>query len=284
MHGADIADDVVGNQILGADNTAQIQGVDDTLVGDVTQFGDDLRHAHGSGIQRNDHIQFLFASQGYNCIKAGKTFTFQKVGVACVAMDDGGVWQKFRKLLAARVILFHNGHGNAALFQCGCQVDTGTTAAAKQAVSHTAGNDTQIFQQCGQILSRGGNENTVAFFEGECTTVGNQSLTVTQNGTDQNAALNNAVQIHQLNTQKFALAVDTQFYDFGSAFGEYVTAKKTGEFQKTFNFVGCLPFRIDGHGKTKGVTHFVDLVVIFRIADAGDGVQLGVQTVGSGAA
>ena len=31
LHGADITDDVIGNQILGADHAAQIQGVDDTI-------------------------------------------------------------------------------------------------------------------------------------------------------------------------------------------------------------------------------------------------------------
>ena len=45
-----------------------------------------------------------------------------------------------------------------------------------------------------------------------------------------------------------------------------------------------LLFRINSHGKTENVPHFIDLLYVFGISDPGDGMQLRIDAVGSGAA
>ena len=47
---------------------------------------------------------------------------------------------------------------------------------------------------------------------------------------------------------------------------------------------GGLLFRVDSHGKTENVPQTEDLLRVFRVADPGDGMQIGVNTMSGGAA
>ena len=203
---------------------------------------------------------------------------------AGVSVDDGRVGEQFGELPAPVIVLFHDGDGNTALLQCCGQIDAHAATAAEQAVSHAAGDDTQIFQQCGQILGGSRNEYAVTLLEGKGTTVRNQCMAAPQDSADQNAAFDNAGQIHQLCAQKLAFGINTQLHNLGTALGEDITAQEAGEFQKPLDFVGSLTLRIDGHGQTENITQLIDLVVVFRITDTCDGMQFGVNAMGSGAA
>ena len=54
--------------------------------------------------------------------------------------------------------------------------------------------------------------------------------------------------------------------------------------QQSFDLLCRSLFRVDGHGKTECIPQFIDLICIFRIANSGDGVQLGIERMGGGAA
>ena len=93
LPGADIPDDVADGKILGADHAAQSQLVDDALIGNVAQLGDDLRNTHAAGVQGDDHIQLFPAGEGNQRVEIPEAFAFQQFGVTGIALDDGG----FRK-------------------------------------------------------------------------------------------------------------------------------------------------------------------------------------------
>ena len=110
------------------------------------------------------------------------------------AMDNYGVEET---MLLERGGVTYGIFGLVGLDADDCAPSSGFTledpaAAAKQTIADTAGDDTQAFQQYGQILGGSGYEDAVALPEGECTAVGNQCLTVPQNSADQHAAFDDA--------------------------------------------------------------------------------------------
>ena len=115
-------------------------------------------------------------------------------------------------------------------------------------------------------------------------TVGRNSLTVADNRTDQNLCLDDAIELAQGDVAQFATGVNSQLHDLGTALGEGVSTGETGVAQKALHFGSGLLFRINDHGKTKGITHLIDLVGVFRVTDTGDGMKLFVDAVGCGAA
>ena len=141
------------------------------------------------------------------------------------------------------------------------------------------GHNPQVFQQYCQLRSSRGNEDPVAFLQHEITTRCH-CFAIPQNCANQNLTLHDVTQIHQRDILNGTVFIHTQFHDFRSALGKGLSAQKTGEFQKTLNFLSCPFLRIHSHGQGEDLPHGHDLLRILRVADTGNGMHFGIQTMG----
>ena len=132
-------------------------------------------------------------------------------------------------------------------------------------------------------MGRGGDEDPIPLPEDEITLRGDGG-SAAQYRTDQHPAVDNAVHVAQRHVAQLAGLINAQLHDLHPPLGEGIPLQKARILQKIRNFLGGLLLRVDGHGQTEHILHGVDLLGILRIPDSGNGVQVGIQIVGSGAA
>ena len=113
---------------------------------------------------------------------------------------------------------------------------------------------------------------------------GDHGLAIADDGAHQHPALDDGVQPHQRLIPQLTVGADPQLHNVGAAVGKGVPVQKAGQPQQPLDLVGGLLFRVDGQGKGKHILQAVDLLGVFRVADAADGMDLGVDAVGGGAA
>ena len=283
LHSPDIPDDVIAAQLLGADHAAQSQRVNDGMVFHPSQLGDHLGNSLALAVQGHNHVQLVHARQADQGIGFGQALTVKNRVIRAVAQNHRDLRQQCGQLPAPGLVLFHELDGNAVAIEHIRQVVADPAAAAEHNIAHPPGNDPQAAQHIGQIMGRGGDEDPIPLPEDEITLRGDGS-SAAQYRTDQHPAVDNAVHVAQRHVAQLAGLINAQLHDLHPPLGEGIPLQKARILQKIRNFLGGLLLRVDGHGQTEHILHGVDLLGILRIPDSGNGVQVGIQIVGGGAA
>ncbi len=144
-------------------------------------------------------------------------------------------------------------------------------AADDQHLPHALLADAQIAQQLIQVRGLGDEKYVVAFLKHEVSG-GDGHFLAAQHGSDEDFNADSVLQAVKYHAAQWAFFIHAHFDDFHAAFGKGVAFEEVGKLQDVKDFAGSGIFRVDGHGKPQLFAKGYQLLGIFGVANAGDGV------------
>ena len=128
--GPDVAGDLVCHNILGGDDAGHAHLLHHVHVVGPGHLGDHLVHAAALGVHGHQQVFLVPSRQGDKGVGAVDVLLLQKVAVGAVALNHHHVGQRLRQRQALLLVLLHQAHADARLFQLLAQV-LGNAAAAQ---------------------------------------------------------------------------------------------------------------------------------------------------------
>ena len=126
-------------------------------------------------------------------------------------------------------------------------------------------------EELGQLVRGGGEVNLVPRPENKVAG-GDDGLSLPGHGADQHPDPDVPVQVRQGQAVQGGVGGEAVFHQLQPSLGEGFHLHGGGETEDPGNLPGGGPLGIDDHGEAQFVPHEAELLFIFRVADAGDGV------------
>ena len=223
------------------------------------------------GAHGHEDVGLVDARQGHEGVRLLNALLRQQFAVGAVSLDHQRPRQLLADLSAAGLVLVDDLHAHAHVQQLVCQI-----------VAHLAGSHDhhrgslfpehpQILEKRRQLIRRGGDIDLIPGFQPEIAG-GNGGLPFPGHRADQHPRPGVFVKIQQLHAVQRRPFRQAVLHQFQPPLGEGFQLHGRREPQHAGDLMGRGLFRVDGHGKAQLSPHEPQLRLIFRVADAGDGM------------
>ena len=127
-------------------------------------------------------------------------------------------------------------------------------------------------EKLGQLVRGGGEVDLVAGLENKVAG-GNDGLPFSADGADQHPDPQAFIKIHQPHAVESGVLRYAVLHQLQPPFGEGLHLHGRRKAEHPGDLPGSGPLRVDGHGESQLLPHKAQLLLILRVADAGDGVR-----------
>ena len=225
-----------------------------------------LGGAHG-----HQDIGLVDPRAGHQGVRLADALFVEEVRIRAVSHDDQGLGQLFAHLDAPLLIPVDDLHGHAHVQKLRSQVVADFAGAHDHDGGRLGAEDPQVPEELGQLVRGGGEVDFVPRPEDEIAG-GNDGLSLPGHGADQHPDPDVPVQVRQGQAVQGGIGGEAVFYQLQPPLGEGFHLHGGGETEDPGNLPGGGPLGIDDHGQAQFLPHEAELLFIFRVADAGDGV------------
>ena len=95
LHGTHVLENIVGSQIFGINDAAQIQLLNQVIEGQAVYFCDNFGGGNILGKEAEEYIFLIQVGQSDKAFRHIETLFHQKFPIGTVAADDGGIRKQF---------------------------------------------------------------------------------------------------------------------------------------------------------------------------------------------
>ena len=159
---AHIGDDRLRRDVLGIDDAAQLQTLDDVVERDAVDLGDRLEAGHALGVEREQDVLLVEARQRHKRLRRADALLLEQLLVAAVAADDHGLGQQRAQLLAALAVRLDDLDLHVLLEQQLRQIIGGLAAADDHTAAHGLAAHVDALEDAVHVARGGDDHDLVA--------------------------------------------------------------------------------------------------------------------------
>ena len=280
LHGAHILYDQLGGDSAGGNQAVHQAALCHHIgKGFAVDFSHHLAVVQLRSIHCQNNVGFVQTGQRHKGIHIGNAFLRQQLAVGAIALNDERTGDFFAHILAAGGIVVNYGNVHVHLAQFFDEIIRHAGSAHHHDIVGALLENTQAAEELFQFLRGGHQVDCIPFFQGK-TTGGDGDLFAACHGTDQHFDPHVAVQVAQLQAGQGVALGQAVFHQFKALLAELFQLERIGEAQHAGDLARRGLFGVNDHRKAQFLAHKAQLLFIFRVADARNGMA-GVQLFGN---